>query len=651
MCGIAGYLKTTAKTFMHDVRLLNALHASIEHRGPDGHATWVSSDLEVALVHRRLSIIDLSQAGAQPMFDKERSVVICFNGEIYNYKKLRKELEALGYEFVSQTDTEVFLYAFKQWGADCFDKLEGMFAAALGDLRKNEWYLVRDRIGVKPLYFSLDGGYVSFASEIKALWQLPWLEPALNQRGLYHYLTYLVTPAPMTLYQGVYKMPSGYYAKIDSKREITFHEWYNPLRPAITYDQKDLANEQFCIDTIRTLLTEAVEKRMVADVPFGVFLSGGIDSSLNVALMSKFTDRVKTYNVAFSDGPEYAEVEWARKVSKQFNTEHHEIEISEKEAFQFFEKMVHYQDEPLADCVCVPLYYVSKLLKDSGTTVVQVGEGSDELYCGYQNYANYLEAYKKYYEPARHIPQFVKKSGSWLAARAFPSKKYHLALLEQWASGRHLFWSGALAFSEEWKQAIVPTVHEDFDPVLEKIYPGLDQRLDSYAIVEYHLKKLYELDPSADFLKSMIYLEFKQRLPELLLMRVDKMTMATSVEGRVPFLDHKHVEFAFQVPSALKYKNKETKYILKKAAEGILPHDVIYRKKMGFAAPISRWFKSGYYFKPYFKDMIATKKSALKTVFGKDEIERLFKETQRDDRDYSVQLWTIQNVLATQIFE
>jgi asparagine synthase (glutamine-hydrolysing) len=651
MCGLAGYFKTTATHFEADARLLKSIHKSIEHRGPDGHGVWVSKKLEAAFVHRRLSIIDLSTAGIQPMFDQDKSVIICFNGEIYNYKALRKELEVCGHNFKSNSDTEVFLYAFKEWGIECLEKLEGMFAGVLGDLKKNEWYLIRDRIGIKPLYFSLDGGYISFASEIKALWQLPWLKQKLNQRGLYHYLTYMVTPAPMTLYQGVYKMPSGYYAKIDSKREITFHEWYNPLIPEIRYDQKSLNNEQFCVDTIRTQLTNSIEKRMQSDVPFGVFLSGGVDSSLNVALMSQFTDRVKTFNVAFSDGPEYAEVEWARKVAKQFNTEHHEISISEKEAFEFFEKMVHHQDEPIADCVCVPLYYVSKLLKDSGTTVVQVGEGSDELYCGYQNYANYLEAYRKYYQPARHIPRFVKKSGSWLAAKTFPSKKYHLALLEQWASNKHLFWSGAMAFSEEWKQSIMPAGQEEFDPVLEKIYPGLDQRLDSYAIVEYHLKKLYELDPTADFLKSMTYLEFKQRLPELLLMRVDKMTMATSVEGRVPFLDHKHVEFAFQVPSSLKYKNKETKYILKKAAEGILPNDVIYRKKMGFAAPISRWFKSGKYFKPYFNDMLQSKKQSMQTVFGQQEINRLMQETQRTDRDYSVQLWVLQNVLATQVFE
>ena len=340
MCGFAGYIKTGAQSFFADEQVLEKLHKRIAHRGPDAHKIWVSPKHGVALVHRRLSIVDLSDAGIQPMFDyvrdQERTVVICFNGEIYNFKQLRQELELLGHNFVSQSDTEVFLYAFKQWGISCLDKLEGMFAGVLGNLLTHEWYIIRDRMGVKPAYFSLEGGYLSFGSEIKALTELPWIKKELNQRALYHYLTFMVTPAPLTLYKNIYKLPAGYYAKLDAKKEVSFCEWYNPLRPAIIYDKKDLANEQFCVEHIRKLMREAVQKRMISDVPFGVFLSGGIDSSLNVALMSEFTDRVKTFNIAFSDGPEYSEVEWARKVSKLYNTEHYELTISEKNPCNFF---------------------------------------------------------------------------------------------------------------------------------------------------------------------------------------------------------------------------------------------------------------------------------------------------------------------------
>lgn len=652
MCGFAGYI-SCGKQFVVDSEMLEKIHTTIAHRGPDGHGVWVSEKHKAAFVYRRLSIIDLSEAGSQPMFDAQKTTVIMFNGEIYNYKKLRAELEGYGYRFSSQTDTEVFLYAFKHWGIACLDKLEGMFAAVLGNLITDEWYCVRDRIGIKPFYFSLAGDYFSFASEIKALWHLPWLNKKLNHQALYHYLTFLVTPAPYTLYQGVYKLPAGMYIKMDATKEVSFHEWYNPLVPAITYAQKDLADEQFCIAQIRTLLTDAVQKRMIADVPFGVFLSGGIDSSLITALMSQFTDRVKTFNVSFSDGPEYSEVAWARKVSKLFNTEHHEITISEKEAFEFFQKMVYHQDEPLADSVCIPLYYVSKLLRDSGVTVVQVGEGSDELYCGYQSYAQYLDVHQRYYQPTVGLPQPLKKAGAWVAAQLFPHKHNRLGFVNQWASGQHLFWSGATAFTEGWKQQLLSpdTALGIDDPVIRKIYPELQQASDSYAIIDFHLKKFYEKKPQGDFLQSMTYLEFKQRLPELLLMRVDKMTMATSVEGRVPFLDHAHVEFAFQVSTQLKYKDGITKYILKKACEGILPHEVIYRKKIGFAAPTTRWFKQGAYFKSYFGDLLATKKQSLESVFEKKAIDTMLAATQSSSADYATQFWVLQNVLAMEVLE
>jgi asparagine synthase (glutamine-hydrolysing) len=643
MCGLAGYIGK-GNTFLDDAQLLKKMHAEIAHRGPDGHGAWSSKKHRTALVHRRLSIIDLSDDGLQPMQDKDGTVIISFNGEIYNYQQLRKELQTLGHRFYTNTDTEVFLLAFKQWGIACLEKLDGMFAAALGNLKTDEWYLVRDRIGIKPLYLSQKGDYFSFASEIKSLWHLPWLEKKVSTRGFYHYLTFMVAPAPWTLFKGIYKLPAGHYAKITADRNISFHQWYNPLVPKTVYSQQELNDEQFCIDQIRDLLRGSIKKRMMSDVPFGVFLSGGIDSSLNVALMAEFTSQVKTFNVSFSDGPEYSEVKWARKVAAEFGTDHHEITISEKEAFQFYEKMVYHQDEPIADCVCIPLYYVSKLLKDSGGTVVQVGEGSDELFCGYQNYANYLETYKKFYQPARLIPQPIKKAGVWCAAQLFPRKKYHLDLLKQWASGQHLFWSGAIAFSEQWKQDIIKLDQQEPDQMVNLIYPEMNQGYDSYNIVDYHLKQLYQQGPQADFYKSMAYLEFKQRLPELLLGRVDKMTMATSVEARVPFLDYRLVEFALQIQTKLKYKDGITKYILKKAAEGILPHDVIYRKKMGFAAPITRWFKQNEQFRLYFTAQL--KKSSWQHL-KKDSVMQLFDKTQQEGYDYSVPLWVIQNALAT----
>ncbi len=647
MCGMGGYLNLSNPSFSCEEQHLNAMQNAMAHRGPDGYGIWISDNKQMGLVHRRLSIVDLSSAGAQPMIDNNRSVIVSYNGEIYNNTELRAELESLGYTYKSRTDTETILYAYQEWGIDCIKRFEGMFAIALYDCAKDELYLIRDHIGVKPLYFSLQGDILSFASEIKVLWTLPWITKELNTRGLYHYLTYLVTPAPLTLYKEIYKLPAGFYIKVDAKRTVSYNEWYNPVRPTITYSQQELNDEQFCIERIRSMLRSSIKRQMMSDVPFGVFLSGGIDSSLNVALMSEFVDNVKTFNVSFSDGPEFSEVEWARKVARQFNTDHHEIVISEKEAFEFYQKMVYHQDEPLADCVCVPLYYVAKLLKDSGTTVVQVGEGSDELFCGYSQYARYINLYNTYWLPSQLIPKPLRKAGYFIASQLFADKKNHLGKMKEWVDGKHLFWSGATAFTETWKQQLWQGATEsEYDPILEKIYPGIDQSLDSYSIVSYHLDQLKHYDSQADFLKRMIYLEFKQRLPELLLMRVDKMAMATSVEGRVPFLDHNFVEFVFQIPTHLKYKNGVTKYILKKACEGILPHDVIYRKKMGFAAPTQRWYKSGAYFKPYFQELLAKRGQSHINVA---HVQELFLKNQNPEYDYSLYLWVLNNVMATDI--
>lgn len=651
MCGLGGYFNLGQRSFSCNQQLLEKMQKTLEHRGPNGYRIWISDEDQLALFHRRLSIMDLSDAGFQPMFDAERTVAVMCNGEIYNHPLLRKKLEALGYAYQSHSDTETIVYAYKEWGIKALDYLEGMFAIVLYDFRTQELYLVRDRIGIKPLYFSLQGDVISFASEIKALWQLPWIFKEVNSQALSHYLTFLATPAPMTLYKNIYKLPAAYYVKVDADKNVTFHNWYTFLKPTVTYDLKQLSDETFCVKKIRAMLRDSIEQQMMSDVPYGVFLSGGIDSSLNVALMSEVVDQVKTYNVSFADGQEYSELAWARKIARRFNTDHHEVIISEKEAFEFFQKMVYHQDEPLADCVCIPLYYVSKLLKDSGVTVVQVGEGSDELFCGYAAYGVYIDAYNRYWKNSqRFIPAFAKQGIYNAAATVFPEKFNRLDMLKNWADGKNIFWGGATAFSELWKQKLLRQNQSDFevDPVIEKIHPGLKQIDSSYTVIDYHLHELHKVQPDVDFYTSMAYLEFKQRLPELLLMRVDKMTMATSVEARVPFLDHNLVEFAFQIPTSLKYKNGVTKYILKKAAEGILPYDTIYRKKMGFAAPAGRWFKQGAYFKQHFLDTVHSK-TVWSDYFDTQEIDKLFARNQNSISDFSVQLWVLQNLLAVEL--
>jgi len=647
MCGLSGYLNLSRSSFNPQQEQLEAMQRVLAHRGPNGSSLTMHNDHGLGLAFCRLSIVDLSDAGMQPMFDAQRSVVICFNGEIYNHAILRKELESLGHRYVTNTDTETLIYAYKQWGIAFLDRLEGMFAIVLYDFTKRELYLVRDRMGVKPLYFSVADGVLSFASEIKALWQLPWMQKNINSTALHHYLTFMVSPAPMTMFAGVYKLPASFYAKVDAQKKLTFHEWYTPLRQ-LDLGPAHLSSEQEVVGNVRTLLRKAVAKRMMADVPLGVFLSGGVDSSLIVALMAELTDKVNTFTISWADEPAYDELRWARTVAKRFNTQHHEIVISEKEAFEFFNTMIYQQDEPLADCVNIPLYFVSKLLKDHGVTVVQIGEGADELFCGYATYGRYLHLYNRYWKSSqRYIPAFAKKGIYHALAPLLGSRPNKVDYLKNWAEHKHLFWSGATAFSETWKARLVRSHAAWHDPIIESMYPGFNQGADSYAVVEYHLRMLHERDPDADFLKAMIYLELKHRLPELLLMRADKMTMATGVEGRVPFLDHALVEYALQIPTELKFRNGVTKYILKKAAEGILPHDLIYRPKMGFAAPTERWFKQGAYFKPYFLDLLQSKKGFWQEYVDIAAVHKLYQSHQHKNNHHAVQLWVLQNLMAT----
>ncbi len=638
MCGFTGYFNIDSKSFTVDEQLLEQMQQAIAHRGPDAHQIYKSDAHQLGLAYRRLSIIDLSPLGNQPMFDRQKTVVACFNGEIYNYQELRRELENLNYEFFSKSDTETILYAYKEWGINFVHKLVGMFAICLYDFEKREIYLIRDRIGVKPLYFSLQSNILSFGSEIKALWHLPWIKKEINPVAQYHYLTFMVTPAPYTIYNNIYKLPAGFYLKIDINKNVTFQEWYNPIKPVSASEKKQFESEDFCTENITNLLIESTKKRMIADVPVGAFLSGGIDSSLNVALMSRYAHAVKTFTVAFSDGPESNETKWARMVAKKFGTDHHEVIISEKEAFDFFQTMVYHLDEPLADCVCIPFYYVSMLAREKGIVVAQVGEGADELFFGYGTYATYKKFYDKFWYPTQQIiPAFARKAAQAILNPFLKSNPTKSDLLKNWTHNRELFWGGAIAFNEQHKSFLYKE-KEDlfFDPVVEKIYPGMQQNFDSFSIVDYHMSKLKQLDPTADFCKQMLYLELKQRLPELLLMRADKMSMAQGVEAREPFLDHNLVEFMLNVPAHLKFKNNTTKYLLKKICRGILPDEIIDRKKVGFAAPTVRWFNSGKYFPAYFQN--------LSQKHGPpNNIEKLYKNSMHGT---AVQKWVLQNLWA-----
>ncbi len=641
MCGIAGY-KTAQSGHHINHTMLRTMSQSLFHRGPDDEGMWTSPDQTVALLARRLSIVDTSKAGAQPMMDASGQYVLVFNGEIYNFRALKTLLVSYGHTFSSDADTEVVLAAFKQWGIECVSRFDGDFAFALFDRGTQELYCARDSIGVKPLYFSLQGDTFSFASEIKALWHLPWMEKKISPRGVYHYLTYLVTPAPMTIYEGVYKLPAGFYIKVDKDNNTSFTQWYDP-KNNLSFGP-EFQKKSYNVAHVTDLLSQAVHKRMQADVPVGALLSGGLDSSLIVALMAQVHTKLKTFTISF-EHDEREERSWARKVAKKFGTDHHELIITEQDAFSFFNKMVYFQDEPLGDSVCIPLYFVSKLAQEAGVKVVQVGEGSDELFCGYPMYVDYLNIHRSWKLTQDYIPSIAKK-GLFLAARPFyannPNKQ---DMIRSWAYDRDLFWGGVRVFSEGWKQQIFHgQMSDEIDPIIEKIYPGFPQDGDSYDVTDYHREQYVRHNPQADFYSVMTYIELKNRLPELLLTRTDKMTMAASVEARVPFLDTALVEYMLQVPVKYKYHNEQTKYLLKRVAEGLLPHEIIYRKKVGFASPVTQWFKQGTLFNDHLRDSLRS--GAWSEMFDVAKIDRMIEYNKTSQINYSYQLWALQNIVA-----
>ncbi len=640
MCGFAGFYNLGRNNGWVNQTLLERMQQRLVHRGPDAGGIWKSDEQGLGLAARRLKIIDLSDAGNQPFYHPKHNIVLCYNGEIYNYRVLRSQLEVLGYQFTSTSDTEVIVHAYHAWGIACLSRFEGMFAIALFDLMHKKSYLVRDRMGVKPLYFSLQNGMLSFASEIKALWELPWLEKKMSNLAWYHYLTFMVAPAPWTIFEGVYKLPAGFYLAVDEQRRVSFHEWYNPITVLSASEKKEYASESYCIQRIKQGLVDSVAKRMVSDVPVAAYLSGGLDSSLIVALMSRVSAKISTFTVACAGG-DYDERSWARRVAALYGTDHHEIVVTEQDAFGYYEQMVQALDEPLADCVCIPFYYVSRLAHEHGLKVAQVGEGADELFFGYHSYVRYAHLAQRWYRILPLLPQALR----WGVARSLnPLMAGHplrTEFIDNWHRGRMPFWSGALAFGEQQKHEVQKFFagHSPHDAVVEQIYPGMQQGFDSYAIVDYHRSRLLQMDPTADIGKQMLYLELKQRLPELLLMRADKMSMATSVEAREPYLDHLLVECMLNVPWHMRCRNGETKYLLKKVAEEFLPQEIVYRPKIGFAAPTHRWIERGSYFKPYFQQLAHASSTQSSGWFG-----AITARENKNTMHRAVQNWTLQQM-------
>ncbi|MHB8276127.1 MAG: asparagine synthase (glutamine-hydrolyzing) [Candidatus Humimicrobiaceae bacterium] len=576
MCGIVGIFNFNNEDKVNE-NLLVKMRDIMIHRGPDDFGLWISKDEKVGLAHRRLSIIDTSSKASQPMSNEDNSIFIVFNGEIYNHFELKPELERLGHKFkTDHSDTEVIVHSFEEWGIDCIRKFRGMFAFAIWDDNKKELYLVRDRIGIKPVYYTKKDGRIIFASEIKSILVDPKIKREVNSEGFYHFLSFLATPAPQTMFKDIYKLPAGCYLKIfkNGRSEITkYWDVFDYTEPLIGVSESEIT------DRIISELRISVKYRKISDVPVGVFLSGGIDSSTNLALFSEDSnEKVNAFTIGYEGENATCENEfkYAKLMASIINADYHEKILNVNEFISFLKTLVFHQDEPVADPVCFPVYAVSKLAKDNGVTVCQLGEGSDELFWGYQSWKTMLDLYKL---NSKKYLNLLKNIGLFSLKMIGREENSYYEWLKRGINNEPLFWGGIeIFFDTEKKNLLSDDLKKEF-----KNYSSFEAIRNIY---ENFLDKAWEKTPLA----WMSYLDLNYRLPELLLMRVDKMSMAVSLEARVPFLDHKFVELAMSIPQDIRSKNGDLKYILKKAVKGIIPDEIINRKKQGFAVPIQEWF-------------------------------------------------------------
>lgn len=594
MCGICGIYAFDPNAPPVDSGLLDRMRDVIAHRGPDDAGSYISLDGRMGLANRRLAIIDLSPAGHQPMSNEacaehgrsNGSVWIAYNGETFNFAENRRRLEARGHIFRSRSDTEVIVHLYEEYGSDCVHYLRGFFALAVWDERRRELFLARDRLGVKPLYYTTVGGRFIFGSEIKTILQDPAVPRRVNDEALYHFLTFLTPPAPFTLFEGIYKLPPGHRATVKADGQVHVEEYwdvFDSVQPDPTADDETWARR------LIAGLRESVGLRMISDVPFGVFLSGGIDSSANVALMAEQMDRpVQTFSIGYKgeSGAAYNEFEYARQVARHFGADHHEVQIGVEEFLDFLPKLVYHQDEPIADPVCVPVYFVARLAREAGTTVIQVGEGSDELFGGYRHWIAALELRHAAWPAFTALPRPVRLAALALAAPARDGLRYEY--LRRGAAAEELFWGGAIAFGEARKRRLLSE--------------SAGRRLDgaaSHDVVRQYRRRFLERSPLPDdYLSWMSYIDLRFRIPELLLMRVDKMTMATSIEAREPYLDHEFVGLAMSIPQRMKVgaglvsarnNGLAPKHLFKNAVRGLIPDNIIDRPKQGFRVPVYEW--------------------------------------------------------------
>ena len=621
MCGITGVLSFDPVAAPVDPELVSRMRETMAHRGPDGAATWLAPDGRVGLGFRRLAIIDLAPAAMQPMTNEDGSLRLVFNGEIYNHAELRSELVRLGHVFRSDhADSEVIVHGFEQWGIDCVTRFRGMFAFAIWDERARELWLVRDRIGIKPLYWSVHHDRLTFGSEIKALLEDPGQERAIDEEALYHYLSFLATPAPHTLFRGIRKLAGGTWLRVDADGRIEERRYWDPRDDAVELGGlSEAAIAGRVLEELRT----SVRLRKVSDVPVGVFLSGGVDSSTNAALFAEGEQSpIKTFSIGYdADYESYRnEFRYAELVARRVGSEHHELRLAVDDLVGFLPRMVWLQDEPIADPVCVPGHFLAKLARDNGVVVAQLGEGADELFFGYPSWRTLLDLQRADDLP---VPRALKRAGVGASRLVGQDRRREIEYLRRGGLGQPIFWSGAESFMEAEKQRLLA--------------PALRRRLGdltSWDALEPIHRRFTATGLEQSHLNWMSYVDLNLRLPELLLMRVDKMSMGVGLEARVPFLDHRLVGLALSIPQKTKTDGGTLKPVLKLAVRGLVPDEVIDRPKQGFKVPVEEWLLAR------LGDTVRRELDAFCTetdLLDRDEVRRLVERRSRET-------WTLLNL-------
>lgn len=607
MCGIAGILSLDGQPVLLDE--IRAMCAVLVHRGPDDEGIYLGQ--RVGLGMRRLSIIDLA-TGQQPIRNEDGSVWIVFNGEIYNFQELRRDLEARGHHFYTATDTEAIVHLYEEHGVRCVEKLRGMFAFALWDDRQRRLLLARDRLGIKPLYYTESGGQFVFASELKAILQVPGVVRKLNWRAVNHLFTFLTTPPAESIVEGIRKLEPAHIL-MAAPGQTTRCERYWDVR----FEPDGGRSEGYFVERLQALLEESTRLHLMSDVPLGVFLSGGIDSSAVVAMMARQLSRpVKTFSIGFPD-QDYSELAYARLVADAFGADHHEL-VLEPDVTGILDDLAWHLDEPFGDSSAIPTYMVSKLASQH-VTVVLSGDGGDELFAGYDKYT--VEGRER---RLRFIPAPVRRALSTMTA-LMPSGMRgqnflrHIALPDP---NRYL--DAATLFNRARQQKLFrPEVLELFSE-----YDPWAQAAERFARADGH------------WLSALQYFDIHTYLPLDILTKVDRMSMAHSIEVRPPLLDHTLVEFAATIPPGLKLRRGTTKYVLKRALRGILPDRVIDRAKQGFAIPLGRWFRGQ--LREFVGDLLLSETSRTRHMFNPRYLEQL---TRRPDRgretDLDLELWTM----------